>query len=118
MSRLSADHGDFAPDKIGQESQGLQPPGQGGEAGWVNLNLLSSWTSGLEAEQERGLKAGGNMETQGVLGMKEDWFKGEEMGGTAAGRAGVSKEQPTGQVGPIACFWMAHKLRMGFFFYF
>lgn len=40
------------------------------------------------------------------------------MGGTAAGRAGVSKEQPTGQVGPIACFWMAHKLRMGFFFYF
>ena len=80
------------PDKIGQESQGLQPPGQGGEAGWVNLNLLSSWTSGLEVEQERGLKAGGNMETQGVLGMKEDWFKEEELGGTAAGSAGVSKE--------------------------
>lgn len=29
-------------EKIAQQSQGLQPPGQGGEASWVSLNLLNA----------------------------------------------------------------------------
>ena len=29
-------------EKIAQQSQGLQPPGRGGEASWVSLNLLNA----------------------------------------------------------------------------
>lgn len=29
-------------EKIAQQSQGLQHPGQGGEASWVSLNLLNA----------------------------------------------------------------------------